>query len=202
MKFILDNLFLIAIALVSGGLLVWPLLRKGGSATLVNALEATQLINHRNAIVVDVRDEKDYAAGSLAGARNMPFATLADRASDVVRFKARPVVIVCDAGQRSASAIATFKAQGFEEAYSLTGGISAWKQAGLPLVQPGREQAKSAAKESGRKSRNEQRNRSSNKNAPAVPVATEVSANDSIASAEPVDVAPAMPPSGRLKELP
>ena len=71
MKFLLDNVFLIAIALVSGGLLAWPLFRKGGGSTTLSALEATQLINHRNAIVVDVRDEKDFALGSLAGARNL-----------------------------------------------------------------------------------------------------------------------------------
>jgi rhodanese-related sulfurtransferase len=208
-KFILDNLFLIAIALVSGGLLLWPLLRKGGSSTSVSALEATQLINHRNAIVVDVREEKDYAAGTLAGARNMPLATLADRAVDLMRFKSRPVVIVCDAGQRSASAIATFKAQGFDEAYSLAGGLSAWKQAGLPLVPPGREQVKSIAKEPGRKSRNEQRNRSGNKRAPVLAVAGEVgandSANDTIAPVEPIETGATAPEAlhpGRLKEIP
>ena len=207
MKFILDNIFLIAIALVSGGLLLWPLLKRGGGSSSVSPLEATQLINHRNAIVVDVRDEKDFAAGSLAGARNAPFATLADRASEFARFKSRPVLIVCDAGQRSASAIASFKAQGFEEAYSLAGGVSAWKAASLPLVQPGRDNAKVAVKDQSRKSRNEQRNRAAkaSRDAPVVPAATEVSANDSIASVEPVLVpdplAPAPAPD-RLKELP
>ena len=205
MKFILDNIFLIAIALVSGGLLLWPLLKKGGGSTSVSPLQATQLINHRNAIVVDVRDEKDFAAGSLAGARNLPFATLADRASDFARFKSRPVVIVCDSGQRSATAIATFKAQGFEEAYSLAGGVSAWKAASLPLVQPGRDNARVAAKDPSRKSKNEQRQRAAKalRDAPVVPAAAEISANDPIASVEPVVVADAAPPApDRLKELP
>jgi rhodanese-related sulfurtransferase len=210
-KFILDNLLLVAIALVSGGLLLWPLLKKGGGSTSVSALEATQLINHRNAIVVDVREEKDFALGSLAGARNLPFAKLDERASELVRFKSRPVVIVCDAGTQSARAIATFKAQGFEEAVSLAGGVAAWRQASLPLVQPGRDNQKSAAREQPRKSKGDSRNRNSKpRDVAAVPVVAEVganvspnvSANDSIAAAEPV-VAPdeAPPTPGRLKEI-
>lgn len=204
MKFILDNIFLIAIALVSGGLLLWPLLKKGGGSTAVSPLEATQLINHRNALVVDLRDEKDFALGSLAGARNIPFASLAERAGEIARFKSRPVVLVCDAGQRSASAIATFKTQGFDEAYSLAGGVSAWKAASLPLVQPGRDSGKNAAKEPARKSRSErQRAAKASREAPVVAAAAEVSANDSIASADPVVVAePPVTSPDRLKELP
>lgn len=203
MKFILDNIFLIAIALVSGGLLLWPLLKKGGGSTAVSPLEATQLINHRNALVVDLRDEKDFAAGSLAGARNVPFATLAERAGEYARFKARPVVLVCDAGQRSTSAIATFKAQGFDEAYALAGGVSAWKAASLPLVQPGRDTGKAAAKDPARKSRSErQRAARASRETPIVPAPAEVSANDSIAAADPVVAEPPVTAPDRLKELP
>lgn len=210
MKFILDNIFLIAIALVSGGLLLWPLLKKGGGSTAVSPLEATQLINHRNAIVVDVRDEKDYAAGSLAGARNLPFSALDTRAGEFARFKSRPVVIVCDAGQRSAGAIAKFKAQGFEEAYALAGGVSAWKAASLPLVQPGRDNAKVAVKDQSRRTRNENRQRSAKaaRDLPVVPAAAEASANDpvaAVAAVEPVvapDAAASAPVPDRLKELP
>ncbi|MEO8937716.1 MAG: rhodanese-like domain-containing protein [Burkholderiaceae bacterium] len=150
MKFLIDNLLLVAIALTSGGLLLWPLIRKAGGSTALTPLLATQLINHRNAIVVDVRDEKDFALGSLAGARNIPFANLAERASELVRFKARPVLIICAAGPQSAKAIEQFAAQGFEEAHSLAGGIAAWRQAGLPLVQPTRD-GKTAGRDPARK---------------------------------------------------
>ena len=139
MKFILDNLYLFAIALVSGGMLVWPLLKRGGGHAAVSPLEATQLINHRNAIVIDVRDEQVFAGGSVTGARNIPFATLAARIAELTRFKARPAIVVCESGQQSARALAVLKAQGFEETHSLAGGLSAWKQAGLPLVQSNRD---------------------------------------------------------------
>jgi rhodanese-related sulfurtransferase len=162
--FLLDNILLIAAALVSGGLLLWPLLSKGGGSSALGTLEATQLINHRNAIIVDVRDEAEFAAGSLAGARNIPFAQLAERIGELARFKSRPVLVVCASGQQSARALATFKAQGFDEAYALAGGVNAWK-ATLPLVVPGRDNTRAAQnprgapKEQSRKSKNEQRAR-------------------------------------------
>jgi len=155
--FLLDNLLLVVLALGSGGLLLWPLLKRGeGSATL-SPLQATQLINHHNAVIVDIRDEKAFAGGSLAGARNVPDAALATRASELVRFKARPLLIVCDSGQRSTRAIATFTAQGFTEVHALAGGIAAWKQAALPLVQSTRGDARVPSKEPTRRSKNESR---------------------------------------------
>ncbi len=138
MTFLIDNILLVAIALASGGLLLWPLLRRGDGAAALGPLEATQLINHRNALVVDVRDAQAFAGGSLAGARNVPEAELVARFAEVARFKARPVLVVCDSGQRSTKTLATFREQGFTETHVLAGGIAAWKQAGLPLVQPNR----------------------------------------------------------------
>ena len=148
MKFILDNLYLIAIALGSGGMLIWPLLKRGGGSASVSPLQATQLINHRNAIVVDVRDEQAFAAGSVTGARNIPLAKLEQRMAELTRFKARPAIVVCESGQQSARALATLKAQGFEETHSLAGGLSAWKQAGLPLVQAIRDSGRPVQKDS------------------------------------------------------
>ncbi len=212
MKFLIDNLFLVVLALVSGGLLVWPLLKKGGGSAALSALQATQLINHSNAIVVDMRDEKDFALGSLAGARSMPFATLAERAAELVRFKARPVLIVCDSGQQSAKAVATFKTQGFDEAYSLAGGIAAWKQAGLPLVVSGRDSSRSSAKDPVRRSRNDHRSGDRNKSGktprrelPGVVVAPSVAADEpaaaAAANADTLVPSEGTPSPTRVKEL-
>jgi rhodanese-related sulfurtransferase len=135
-KFVLDNILFIAAAAISGFMLLWPKLGRGSGDSAVSPLEATQLINHRNAIIVDLRDEKAYAAGSLAGARHAPFAELKAKVAELVRFKARPVVILCQTGQQSARAVTAFKEGGFEEAYALAGGLEAWQKAGLPLVSP------------------------------------------------------------------
>ncbi len=138
MNFLIQNVLLVAIAVASGGLLLWPLLRRGDGAAALGPLEATQLINHRNAVVVDLRDAEAFAGGSLAGARNLPQADLATKIVEVARFKSRPVLVVCDSGQKSTKALAAFKEQGFTETHVLAGGIAAWKQAGLPLVQANR----------------------------------------------------------------
>lgn len=200
MKFLLDNLALFAVAISSGALLIWPLFRKGGAASL-SPLEATQLINHRNAIVVDVRDEKDFATGSLAGARNLPFATIATRAAELVRFKSRPVLIVCTTGQRSAQALAAFKTQGFDEAYSLAGGVAAWKQAGIPLVQPGRDTSR--VRDVPRKARNDRAGRGRRDAAAPPTLATTSASVPAVDTAALADSAPAAaaPATGAIKEL-
>ena len=147
MKFILENIFLIGIALVSGGLLLWPLLsRRSGSGSL-GTLEATQLINARNAIVLDVREPAAFATGSITGARNMPLATLAERAGELARFKARPLLVVCETGTNSARALEILKKQEFAEVVSLAGGLAAWKQAGLPLVKSVKDQPRPVQKD-------------------------------------------------------
>ncbi len=194
MTFLLDNLIFVALALASGGLLLWPLLKRGeGSATL-SPLQATQLINHDNAVIVDIRDEKDFAAGSLAGARNLPEATLATRASELVRFKARPLLIICASGQRSTRAISIFTAQGFAEVHALAGGIAAWKQAALPLVQSTRGDARGASKEPTRKTKNDARGKQK-----ALPAAAETVVDATPAVGSAVDAR--APADGPLKEV-
>jgi rhodanese-related sulfurtransferase len=185
--FLLDNILLVVLAVVSGGLLLWPMLSKRGNSEALSPLEATQLINHRNAIIVDVRDEKDFAVGSLAGARNIPNDKLKDRVGELARFKARPVLVICAAGQQSSRALAAFKEQGFAEAYSLAGGINAWKQAALPLVQAGRDNARPAAKEPSRKVKNDNRARASK----AAAIASEAANVESA-------VEPAVEPAGAV----
>uniref|UniRef100_UPI001183FA0B rhodanese-like domain-containing protein n=1 Tax=Paraburkholderia sp. BCC1884 TaxID=2562668 RepID=UPI001183FA0B len=87
------NLALIAIMLVSGGLLVVPALRRGGGG--LSSAEATQLINRRNAIVIDLRPSAEYAAGHLPSARSVEYAELASRLGQVAKNKSAPVLLVC-----------------------------------------------------------------------------------------------------------
>lgn len=131
MKFFTDNIFLIAIAFVSGGMLVWPLLRARAAGPSLSTLEATRLINSKNAQVVDVRAAGDFAGGSLPNAKNIPSASLKDRANELK--KERPVILVCNTGATAGPAAAQLRAGGFAEVYVLAGGITGWREAGLPL---------------------------------------------------------------------
>ena len=131
--FITKNIFIIAIALVSGGMLIWPLLRRGAGGPWVNTLAATQLINRSDALVIDLRSHEDYAKGHILGARNIPLAELEKRAGELDKHKAKPLILHCGAGNRSGGGVATLRAKGFASVHNLAGGYAAWQQAGLPV---------------------------------------------------------------------
>ena len=78
MQFLIDNIFLIAIAFASGAMLLWPLVRGRASGAALTTLQVTQLINGKNATIVDIRPPEEFAKGSLPNARNLP----ADKVKD------------------------------------------------------------------------------------------------------------------------
>jgi len=131
------NLVLIAIALISGGLLLWPSLRQGGGRGGVSAAEATQLINRRNAVVIDLRSADEFANGHLPSARNLQFSELQAKIGQFVKNKGNPVLLVCQTGQQSRKALGIVKEAGFAEVEVLNGGLNAWQQAGMPVVKQG-----------------------------------------------------------------
>ena len=132
MKFIIDNIFLIALALLSGGALVAHTLQRFGAK--VTALQATQLINQGKTLVLDVRSAEDFAAGHIRDAKNIPLKELKGRIAELEKFKARPVVVVCNKGLQSTKAASLLKKEGFEEAVSLLGGMNEWQSQSLPLA--------------------------------------------------------------------
>jgi rhodanese-related sulfurtransferase len=132
-KFLQQNIFLVAIALVSGAMLIWPLLRRGVAGASVDTLQATLLINKEDAVVLDVREPAEFAAGRIAHARNVPLAQLGNRLGELEKLKDRPVIVSCASGNRSLSAAGTLRKHGFTKVYSLAGGMGAWVQAGLPV---------------------------------------------------------------------
>jgi rhodanese-related sulfurtransferase len=131
-KFIIENSWLIGIAVVSGGALLWPLLQQRGAR--VSLLQATQLINQGKAVIVDVRDPKEFALGHVRDAKNIPAKELAQRIGELDKFKSKAIVIVCQSGQQSTAAASRFRKAGFAEVYSLTGGLAAWQAQGLPVA--------------------------------------------------------------------
>jgi rhodanese-related sulfurtransferase len=132
LKFILDNWMLITIALASGSLLLWPVVQGAATAGL-NPAGAVQLINRENAVVIDVCDAGEFAAGHVGGAKNIPLTELESRLAAVVKNKALPVILVCQSGARSGRAVAIAKKLGYDNAQSMGGGLAGWKAAGLPI---------------------------------------------------------------------
>lgn len=132
MEFVNQNILLISIAVFSGVGLIWPFIRRPGGVE-VNPAEATLLINRQDALVVDVREPDEFAAGHLPEARNIPVGKLADRVNEIEKYKDKPVILCCASGIRSGKACGELKKLGFASLHSLTGGIDAWRQAGLPI---------------------------------------------------------------------
>jgi len=133
LEFIQQNVLLIAVAMVSGSLLLGLSLRRPGGARGVTPAQATMLINRENAQLIDIREPNEYAGGHLSAARNIPAGSLAERAGELDPFKDKPVILVCQSGARAAAACSTLVKLGFSRVHTLEGGIGAWAEAGLPL---------------------------------------------------------------------
>ena len=122
---------LIAIALTSGALLMWPVIQSSGGG--LTAEGAVQLINRQKAVVIDVCETEEFAAGHVGGAKNIPLNQLEEKLAATVKNKAVPVILVCQTGARSGRAVAIAKKLGYEQAQNLTGGLKTWRAANLPV---------------------------------------------------------------------
>jgi rhodanese-related sulfurtransferase len=100
----------------------------------VTPIEATQLINHENAVIVDVREDKEFVEGHIVNAIHIPLGALNDRLNELTRHKTKHVIVNCRSGHRSAMACKTLRKEGFENVSNLKGGVLAWQSANLPLT--------------------------------------------------------------------
>ena len=132
MKFIIDNWMLVSLALITGGMLLWPVLQ-GATSSGLSPADAVQLMNREKAVVVDVCEPAEFAAGHVVGSKNIPLAQFETKLASTVKNKSLPLILVCQSGMRSGKAAAIAQKLGYEQAQSLAGGLSAWKSANLPV---------------------------------------------------------------------
>jgi len=133
LPFLLHNWALLLIAIVSGALLLAPGLMSGMRPGGLTAGNAVQLINRERAVVVDVSENDEFAAGHIVGARNIPVAQFEQRLPEVVKNKGVPLILVCANGGRAQRCLAKAKTLGYDKAVVLAGGLRAWKDANLPV---------------------------------------------------------------------
>jgi rhodanese-related sulfurtransferase len=131
-KFLLDQIFLIGIVVVSGGALLWPVLTQRGKKA--SAQEVVQLINRSKTTILDVREGAEYATGHLPDAKNIPLAELGTRIGELDKMKNRTIVVVCQKGNRAFGAAKVLERAGFDQVVVLEGGQAAWQTAGMPLA--------------------------------------------------------------------
>ncbi|MBY6347287.1 rhodanese-like domain-containing protein [Providencia rettgeri] len=133
MDFILsqNNLLILAIAVLAGIMLLIPSFFKGRAGRAVSSAEAVQMVNQKDAILIDLRSADQFKAGAIAQSRNIPAADLDAKASALPKDK--PVILVCDTGRSAPRSVAVLRKHGINEAYTLQGGIQGWLQSSLPV---------------------------------------------------------------------
>jgi rhodanese-related sulfurtransferase len=120
-------------ALVSGALLLWSIFRPSGKE--IDTLVAVQLINYKDALVLDVREGSEYEAGHVPNSKHIPADKLEQRISELEKFKDKPIVLIHRSGVRTTGkAGVLLRAHGFKLVHDLKGGVDAWRQGNLPLV--------------------------------------------------------------------
>lgn len=133
-QFLQDNWMLAALAVVSGAMLIWSFVgSKLSGVEQADTLKATRLYND-DALILDVREDKEFASGHIPKAKHIPLGKLASRMQELEKHKNKPILVTCRSGQRSARACGMLKKAGFETVYNQQGGIIAWERANLPVT--------------------------------------------------------------------
>ncbi len=134
-EFVKQNALLIGLAIGSGLALLWPMLNRGASGVSnVSATEAVLLMNRTKPLILDVRDQAEFSAGHIQGAKHIPVAELANRLKEIEKFKDKPVLVHCQKGMRAKTACSILQGQQFSQLHNLQGGLDTWVEAKLPLV--------------------------------------------------------------------
>ena len=131
-EFIGNHLILVGAFVVLLVLFIRNEMNRGGAS--VSAQELVNLVNSEDAVVVDVRDKKEYEQGHIVDAINIPFSSLETRVKELEKFKEQPLVLTCKMGQHAGAAGTILRKQGFANVSRLTGGIMEWRNQNLPVV--------------------------------------------------------------------
>ena len=135
MEFIIDNAIYIGLALGSALVLLWPMLTNtGGGVPSISPSEAVLVMNRTKLLVLDVRDEAEFAGGHIKGAKHIPVASLEERIKELAKQKSKPILVVCKRGMRANAACRVLATHEFEQVSSLQGGLDKWIEAKMPLV--------------------------------------------------------------------
>jgi len=100
----------------------------------IRADEAVRLMNHEDAVLIDVRSGEEFIDGHILTAINVPLAALEDRLSTLEEYRGRPIIVYCQSGRQSAQFGAALRKRGFDKVMGLAGGLVSWRAAGLPVA--------------------------------------------------------------------
>lgn len=179
MEFIRNNALLIGLAIGSGLMLLLPMFKKSaGGVPNLSPAEAVTLINRSNALVLDVRDDAEFATGHIADAVHIPVADLEARLGELKKYKDKSILVNCQRGVRAGKACEILRKAEFTQLHNLQGGLNAWVEAKLPIVTGSNKSiSKPAVKTTGKKTTAKV---TSNETVTKQSVIKEVAANDDV----------------------
>lgn len=131
MEFLAQNWYLLVIAAVTGGMLLWPNLRGVGAG--ISAQQAVFTLNREKGFLLDVRQPEEFSRSRALGAVNVPLGNLSERLGDLPKNRKTPLVVLCESGARAERAAQQLRKQGFESVQVVQGGMRAWSEAQLPV---------------------------------------------------------------------
>lgn len=131
-EFIGNHPILVGLFVVLLALFIRNEMRRGGRS--VSPQQLVDMVNREDAVVVDVRERKEYQAGHIVDALNIPSASLESRIDELKKYRERPIVVVCKMGQNAGTSGALLRKQGFENVAKLSGGMAEWRNQNLPVV--------------------------------------------------------------------
>ncbi|MCE2424607.1 MAG: rhodanese-like domain-containing protein [Pseudomonadales bacterium] len=131
-EFIANHPILVGAFLLTFALFVRNEVVRGGRA--VSPQELVNLVNRDGAVVIDVRDAKEFAVGHIVDAVNVPHTALGTRVGELEKYKTKPVVVACKMGQHAGPAGTVLRKAGFENVARLKGGVTGWINDNLPVV--------------------------------------------------------------------
>ena len=131
-EFLANHPFLIGTFALLLALFVRNEMRRGGET--IGIQQMVELVNREGAIVLDVRDRKEFEAGHIVGAVNIPFANLESRADELRKHGEKPIIVACRMGQHAGAAGTLLRKRGFQNVSRLAGGMTEWQNQNLPVV--------------------------------------------------------------------
>lgn len=133
--FIVNNWYLfVALAVILFMLIYGELARRVLKFKEIKPVDAVRMMNHEGAVMLDVRDDKEWREGHVLNAVHLPLANLEARLGELEQHRGKPIIVYCRMGQRSARAATLLTKQGFNPVFKLGGGILSWTGAGMPLT--------------------------------------------------------------------
>lgn len=133
-EFLQRNFHWVLLAIAAFTFIIVDTIRTLGNKSIISPLEATLKINRDDAVVIDIREQGEYAQGHIPNARHIPVGELERRMPELEKLKPAPIILCCATGSRSRGATTKLQKAGFDQIFNLKGGLAEWEKAGNPLT--------------------------------------------------------------------